>query len=74
MKSVGFSVYGIPTMLSIWRTMACIVYSTVGKKAAEGIVEYKMRRDIEKSELGVAEAIEKAVNLVREESRGGTCG
>ena len=40
---------------------------TVGKRAGEGIVEYKLRRDSEKSELSVAEAIEKAIKLVNEE-------
>ena len=40
---------------------------TVGKRAGEGIVEYKLRRDSEKSELGVAEAIENAIKLVNEE-------
>lgn len=40
---------------------------TVGKRAGEGIVEYKLRRDSEKSELSVSEAIEKAIKLVNEE-------
>ena len=40
---------------------------TVGKMAGEGIVEYKLRRDSEKSELSVAEAIENAIKLVNEE-------
>ena len=40
---------------------------TVGKRAGEGIVEYKLRRDSEKSELSVAEAIENAIKLVTEE-------
>lgn len=40
---------------------------TVGKRAGEGIVEYKLRRDSEKSELIVAEAIENAIKLVNEE-------
>lgn len=40
---------------------------TVGKRAGEGIVEYKLRRDSEKSELSVAEAIENAIKLVNEE-------
>lgn len=40
---------------------------TVGKRAVEGIVEYKLRRDSEKSELSVAEAIENAIKLVNEE-------
>lgn len=40
---------------------------TVGKRAGEGIVEYKLRRDSEKSEFSVAEAIENAIKLVNEE-------
>lgn len=40
---------------------------TVGKRAGEGIVEYKLRRDSEKSELSVAEAIENAIKLVNED-------
>lgn len=40
---------------------------TVGKRAGEGIVEYKLRRDSEKSELSLAEAIENAIKLVNEE-------
>lgn len=40
---------------------------TVGKRAGEGIVEYKLRRDSEKSELSVAEAIGNAIKLVNEE-------
>lgn len=40
---------------------------TVGKRAGEGIVEYKLRRDSEKSELSAAEAIENAIKLVNEE-------
>ena len=40
---------------------------TVGKRAGEGIVEYKLRRDSEKSDLSVAEAIENAIKLVNEE-------
>ena len=40
---------------------------TVGKRAGEGIVEYKLRRDSEKSELSVAEAIENVIKLVNEE-------
>ena len=40
---------------------------TVGKKAAEGIVEYKRRGEKEKADLGKNEAVEKAANAV-------TCG
>ena len=40
---------------------------TVGRGAADGIVEYKMRRDADKVELGVEEAIAKAVATINEE-------
>ena len=40
---------------------------TVGKRAGEGIVEYKLRRDSDKTEISVSEAIEKAIKLVNEE-------
>ena len=40
---------------------------TVGKRAGEGIVEYKLRRDSEKTEISVEEAIGNAINLVNEE-------
>lgn len=40
---------------------------TVGKRAGEGIVEYKLRRDSKKTEISVEEAIENAINLVNEE-------
>ena len=40
---------------------------TVGKRAGEGIVEYKLRRDSEKTEISVSEAIENAIKLVNEE-------
>ena len=43
---------------------------TVGKRAPEGIVEYKLRRETEKEELSVADAIEKAISLVNAERRG----
>ncbi len=42
---------------------------TVGKRAAESIVEFKLRRDDEKQELSVEEAIEKAKFIVSEEKR-----
>lgn len=41
---------------------------TVGKKAAEGQVEYKLRRDSQMSELSWKEAMEQAVLLVRQEA------
>lgn len=40
---------------------------TVGKRAAEGIVEYKLRREAEKTEKTVAEAISAAIALVAAE-------
>lgn len=40
---------------------------TVGRGAADGIVEYKMRRDADKIELGVEEAIARAADTVNEE-------
>ncbi len=43
---------------------------TVGRKAAEGIVEYKLRREKDKKELSVREALEEAVALVRKEGDG----
>jgi prolyl-tRNA synthetase len=43
---------------------------TVGKKAAEGKVEYKLRRGGDMEELTAAEAAEKAIALVNAERRG----
>ena len=40
---------------------------TVGKRASEGIVEYKLRREENKTEMTVAEAVEAAVQIVRTE-------
>ena len=40
---------------------------TVGKLAGEGKVEYKLRRDAEKEELTVEEAISKAIEIVNRE-------
>ena len=40
---------------------------TVGRGAADGIVEYKMRRDADKVEISVEEAIAKAVAIINEE-------
>ena len=40
---------------------------TVGKRAAEGIVEYKLRREAEKTEKTVAEAVSEAIALVAAE-------
>ena len=43
---------------------------TVGKKAAEGIVEYKLRRGGDMEELPAAEAAARAIALVNAERRG----
>ncbi len=43
---------------------------TVGKRAPEGIVEYKLRREEDKRELTVDEAIKEAVVLVNKEKFG----
>ena len=40
---------------------------TVGKRAAEGVVEYKLRRDADKSEKTVEEAIAAAIAIVKAE-------
>ena len=43
---------------------------TIGKRAPEGIVEYKLRREEDKKELTVDEAIKEAVELVNKEKFG----
>ncbi len=43
---------------------------TVGKKAPDGIVEYKLRREEEKKELTVADAVAEATALVNKEKFG----
>ncbi|MCF0150906.1 MAG: proline--tRNA ligase [Firmicutes bacterium] len=43
---------------------------TVGKKAADGIVEYKLRRGGDNSDVSVEDAIRMAVELVNAEKRG----
>lgn len=43
---------------------------TVGKLAGEGIVEYKRRRDADKREIGVEEAIATAIEIVNAERTG----
>ena len=40
---------------------------TVGRGAADGMVEYKLRRDSEKEEISVEESILRAVKTVNEE-------
>ena len=39
---------------------------TVGKKAGDGIVEYKKRTDSESSDISVDEAIKNAVSYIKE--------
>ena len=46
--------------------MGIPVRITVGKKAAEGIVEYKLRTDAEVSELSAEEAVSKTVEYITE--------
>lgn len=46
--------------------MGIPVRITVGKKAAEGIVEYKLRTDAEASELSAEEAVSKTVEYITE--------
>jgi prolyl-tRNA synthetase len=43
---------------------------TVGKKASDGIAEYKLRRESEIRELSAEEAIEEALARIRAEARG----
>ncbi len=43
---------------------------TVGRGAADGIIEYKMRRDADKTELSVDEGIAKAIETVNAEKDG----
>lgn len=43
---------------------------TVGRGAADGIVEYKLRRDADKVELSVEEGIAKAIEIVNAEKDG----
>ena len=43
---------------------------TVGRGAADGIIEYKMRRDADRTELPVDEGIAKAIETVNAEKDG----
>lgn len=43
---------------------------TVGKRAGEGIVEYKLRRDADRSEKTVEEAVAAAIAVVNAEKTG----
>ncbi|MBR5740355.1 MAG: proline--tRNA ligase, partial [Firmicutes bacterium] len=43
---------------------------TVGKRAAEGVVEFKLRREADKTDLTFEEAVNAAVEIVEREKRG----
>lgn len=43
---------------------------TVGRGAADGLVEYKLRRDAEKEEIPVEDALKRAIEIVGKESLG----
>ena len=45
---------------------------TVGKRAPEDVVEYKLRRESDKRELSVGEAVREAIEIVNAEKSGGT--
>ena len=45
---------------------------TVGRGAADGLIEYKLRREADKIEVGIEEGIAKAIDLVNKE-RDGRC-
>ena len=40
---------------------------TVGRGAADGMIEYKMRRDADKEEMSAAEGIRKAIDVINAE-------
>ncbi len=44
---------------------------TVGRGAADGMIEYKMRRDADRTDMTIEEGIEAAVKTVEEERHGG---
>lgn len=50
--------------------MGIPVRITVGKKAGEGIVEYKLRSDSEKTEFGVDEAVKNAETYINKNKKG----
>lgn len=41
---------------------------TVGKRAGEGVVEYKLRRNADKEEITKEDAVKRAIKFIREES------
>lgn len=43
---------------------------TVGRGAADGMVEYKLRRDAEKADMTISDAIAAAIKIVNEERSG----
>ncbi|MEG0392545.1 MAG: His/Gly/Thr/Pro-type tRNA ligase C-terminal domain-containing protein, partial [Anaerovoracaceae bacterium] len=43
---------------------------TVGRGAVDGLVEYKLRRDADKTEIAAEEALAAAIQLVNEERHG----
>ena len=43
---------------------------TVGRGAVDGLVEYKLRRDAEKEEIPVEDALKRAIEIVGKESLG----
>ncbi len=51
-----------------WDLIGIPLIITVGRKANEGIVEYKVRKDNVKSEKTVEEAINEVINKVKEEA------
>ena len=51
-----------------WDLIGIPLIITVGRKANEGIVEYKVRKDNAKSEKTVEEAINEVINKVKEEA------
>ncbi len=50
--------------------MGIPVRITVGRRAGEGVVEYKLRREEEKEELTIEQAARAAIDLVRKEGDG----
>ena len=42
----------------------------MGKLAAEGKVEYKLRRDADKKEITASDAVSRAIEIVNKERRG----
>ena len=51
-----------------WDLIGIPLIITVGRKANEGIVEYKVRKENVKSEKTIDEAINEVINKVKEEA------